>query len=155
MHRQLVALVAVATLLFLGAGAIAMQYEGSVLGANDVQTFNESFTVDEGNLQTFAESNRDVVYNDTVRVVQSGTVIEQDGNYTWHAINGTLLVQVGSDLTDGASATNEYQLTEPNQSQQLVRDVGLLPSQLAEALLVALAAAVVIGGIWLITRGNR
>lgn len=155
MHRQLVALIAVGTILFAGAAAISIQYEDSVLGANDEQRFNESFTVDEGTLHTFAESNRDVIYNDTAFLKQAGTVIEADGNYTWHAINGTLFIEVGSDFTDGATATNEYGLTAPNESQQLARDVGLLPSHVSDALLVALGAAVVIGGMWLLILGRR
>lgn len=152
MRRQLVALVAVASILLLGVFGIAIQYEDSVTGANDEQRFNETFTVDEGTIHTFAESNRDVVYNDTAKVVQSGTLINQSGNYTWFAANGTLFIEVGSSLTDGADATNEYGLTAPNQSQQVVRDIGLLPAQIGDALLVALGAAVVIGGLYILTR---
>lgn len=154
MHRALVAVVAVGVLLFVGVPAIAIQYESSVLGANAEQRFNESFTVDEGSVHTFAESNRDVIYNETVLVTQSGTTVDQAGNYTWDDQNGTLFVQVGSDLTDGAQAFNEYGLTAPNESQQLVRDVGLLPAQLGEVLLLALAAAVVVGGLIIVVRSG-
>lgn len=155
MRSALAALVVVAGILMAGVGAVAVQYEDSVLGANDRQTFNESFTVDEGTVHEFAESNRDVIYNATVTVTQSGTVIEQDGNYTWHDTNGTLAVLVGSHLSDGGTAFNEYQLTEPENSQRLVRDLGSLPAQYGDALLIGFGAAIVLGALWIVTNGRR
>lgn len=155
MRSALAALVIVAGILMAGVGAVAVQYEDSVLGANDEQTFNETFTVDEGTVHTFAESNRDVIYNSTVTVKQSGTLIEQDGNYTWHEGNGTLTVLLGSDLTDGADASNEYQLTAPQDEQRLLRNVGNLPAQLGDGILIALTAAVVLGALYIVTNGRR
>lgn len=128
MRGRLFALVAIAVILMAGVGAVQSAYRSSVSESQPETTVtNETFTVSEGSVTTLSESNRDVVYNDTVTLRQNGTVFDQSGNYSWLEANGTIQVQAGSGLTDGASANITYGYHVPENEQRLTRDLALVP----------------------------
>lgn len=158
MQQQLAALAVVGVILLAGVGALSAQYEQSVTGSNAQDSISgESFTVSKPGLHTFNESNRDVIYNETVTVYDSsGTVVSEDGNYSWNDGNGTLYVPSGSTLNDSESATIDYQFTVPDNSQRAVRDTGMiLPGSLGGTITLALGLAVVLGSLWIIVRIPR
>lgn len=157
MRKQLFALMFVVIILFGGLGAVKSGYRTSVSEANPTQSFTESFTVNEGSVETFGESNRDVVYNQSVTVEQNGTKYDSDGNYTWYENNGTLLVQSGSSLSDSQSANITYELNEPQNEQQVARDVGLVPTDVMGGWVVELVGLFMLLGAFvvLIRMGGR
>lgn len=147
--RLMLAVVILGAVFMAGVGMVQSQYQQSVTGAYEPTTItNESFTVNEGDRTVLNESNRDVVYNETVQVYQNGTEFESDGNYTWTAANGTIFVPNGSGLTNNSTANVTYQFTVPDEQQQLARDVGMIPGiALSEGLLLGLGGALLIGAI--------
>lgn len=155
MLQRLIAVVIVAVVLFAGIGAISNGYESSVRGAYDATSYSESFNVSGGTLVTVNESNRDVVYNETVNVSQGGTEVD-DSEYTWYANNGTLFVPSGSTLAN-EQASITYGLTEPDEQQRLARDVGNIPAVVLGGTFVELAGfAALIGAVVVMVRvGGR
>lgn len=147
--KLFLALTFVAMLLMAGVGALESGYKQSVTEANTATVVeNETWTVDEGNVTQLANSNKDVVYNETVTVHNGNDVVEPDGNYTWYASNGTIAALNGSTFTDGQDATVTYGLTVPQNEQQLARDVGmLLPGVIGYDLIIIIGAAIFIGSI--------
>lgn len=144
--------VGVAVLLLGGVGALQSGHDQAARETGALDTANESFTVDEGNLTGFAESNRtDIVYNESVTVTQGGQTHEAGGNYSWHSTNGTLRVHTGSALTDNETANIAYGWHTPTEGQQSVESqttllTSVLGGPLVEllGLFVLLAAGVVL-----------
>lgn len=152
---RVVAIVGVLVFAFVAVGAVATQYESTVEESQNTTIIaNETFTVQTGAINTFVESNRDVVYNDTVTVRQNGTEIEESGNFTWLAHNGTMRVPPNNEtqLAGGQSANITYRFTEPSNEQRAVRDVALVPLELVEGLVLIAAAALLLTGLAILGR---
>lgn len=155
MLRAMLLLVILGVVLIGGVGAIKAEYQSSVEGANDALSYNESFNVSGGTLVELNESNRDVVYNDSVTVTKDGSTVDES-EYEWNEHNGTLYVPSGSTLANGTAYAN-YSLTEPTNQQQLARDISLMPSTaMGESLFDVGAIAMVLGSVVVMMRmGGR
>lgn len=137
-----------AILLFVGVGALGTQYDASVTDTGDETTVsNETFTVTNGATIELAESNRDVIYNNTVTVrnvsAADDPVVDPSGNYTWHESNGTITINATSTFNDGDTAAIDYTFWVPRDSQNYVRAIGLEPFRAGDDLMVVLAVAFV------------
>lgn len=156
MANRIVVLAGFAILIFVGLGAVNAQWQDSVTDSQDaIEVENESWTVDAGSITQLDNSDRDVVYNDSVTVRdENDTVVAADGNYSWLAGNGTVKALSGSsELSDGESATITYRYTEPSNAQNLAKSVGMLPVTLGDEIALALAAGVLLGAVALLRRG--
>lgn len=152
MLNRIIALVAIVVILMAGVGAISSQYQSAVRGATDATTQNESITPTNGDTITLAESNRDVVYNDSVTVSQNGTVYEPSGNYTWNDANGTIAISSSSGLDGNTTAYVDYGFHQPSSNQRLARDVSMLPAQYSGGLVEVLSAAMILGAVAIMFR---
>lgn len=137
-----------AILLSVGIGALGTQYDEAVTDTGNETTIeNETFTVTNGATIKLAESNRDVIYNDTVTVKNvsspNDTVVEPAGNYTWHTSNGTITINATSTLNDGGTAGIDYTFWVPSNSQTYVRDIGIAPFRVGDDLLLVVAVVFV------------
>lgn len=151
MRRAIATFAVLAIILMAGVGAISAQYNTSVTeSTNETAVVNESFTADLGTAVALDESNRDVVYNDTVTVYNSSTVlVEQDGNYTWHAGNGTLRINASTgQFSQGESGTVSYNYTVPTEEQRVVRDVALIiPGTLGDTIMLIMGLVILLSGL--------
>lgn len=157
---RLVAILGVAIFLFIGLHGVAGHYETTVTETNDqIEVTNETFTVQHGTVHQLDESNRDVVYNGTVEVYQSGFVIgetrvssDNGSNWRWIEGNGTLYVPNGSDMNDGDTAEITYRYTEPTSEQKVAKDVAMVPFILGDGLLIVLGAVLLLTAVALLGR---
>lgn len=137
-----------AIMLAVGVGALGVQYDDSVTDTGEeTDIVNETFTVTNGATIELAESNRDVIYNQTVTVRNvsdaNDPVVEPSGNYTWHESNGTITINATSTFNDGDTAGIDYTFWVPRDSQTYVRDIGLEPFRAGDDLMLVLAVAFV------------
>lgn len=155
--RQAIATFAIlAIVLMAGVGAISAQYETSVTESqNATAVVNESFTADLGNATTLDNSNRDVIYNESVTVFNASDVlVAEPGNYTFHAGNGTLRINAStSQFSDGESGTVSYNFTEPTEEQRAVRDIALIiPGTLGDVIMLVLGLVILLSAIVITAR---
>lgn len=132
--ERVLALAFIVIILMGGVGVVQTGYEDSVTGSQPHQAIeNETITAQAGT-NTLNESNRDVVYNESVTVRNSsdGSTISES-EYDWQSHNGTLFVPSGSTI-EGETVDVTYGLTEPANEQQAVRDVSLFPSSQGDTL---------------------
>lgn len=155
MLRAMLLLVILGVVLIGGVGAIKAEYQGSVEGANDELAYNESINVSGGTLVELNESNRDVVYGDTVTVTESGSTVD-DSEYEWNEHNGTLFVPSGSSLANNEAYVN-YSLHEPTNQQKLARDIQLMPANaMGDSLFTIGSIAMLLGSVVVMMRmGGR
>jgi hypothetical protein len=120
--RRLIALVAIALLLVAGAQAT----DHAVRETGDLSTVdNETFSPTGGSVTQLADSERDVSYNLTADVYVNDNEIEDDGNYSWVATNGTVRTVNNSYLDNQTDANISYgYTTNPEQQQDIATTLG-------------------------------
>jgi len=154
MIGRVLVLVMVVLLALGGALAIQPQYQAAVEGANNATTVdNETVNTSTG-VKQLAESNQDVVYQDTDAVVvrQNNTTYVASGNYTWYTSNGTIEILSSTTLDQNNTANVTYGYTVPGGEQELARDVGLLPAELGGALTSILGAVLLVGSMMVVVK---
>lgn len=157
MPGRAVIVVSVLVILFLGIGAVATQYQDTVRDTQPLNTIeNETFTVSAGDTLSLDESNRDVVYNDSVTVRQNGTTFDPAGNYTWRGDTGDGQLEIPTDtgLTDGDSANITYSYRVPSESQSITKSIGMIPFELAEELALIGGFILMLGALAMLLKGG-
>jgi hypothetical protein len=141
----LIVLVVLALGLLISVGVI----NAGLSNQGPQQTYSEDFTPGTGgSLVTLNQSNLDTVYyTDAVTVTdENGTEMRATEDYEWYSSNGTLRVLSGGRLVNDSTATVNYSYRAPTGQQRS------LASQLAQfvnvayALPLVLAAALVMIG---------
>lgn len=141
-------------LLYLLVAVSSTGYQAAVTADDAVSITNESWTVDQGNVTTLANSNQDVVYADSVEVRNdTDVVVEPDGNYTWYESNGTIRALAGAPaLADASTASINYTYYEPSDRQRSVRNYAGDMGDIGMAMEFGLVAAVLLGAMFFIGR---
>jgi len=128
MRSRIMALILIVLVLMAGVGIVQQGYRTSVReGAPQTAVTNETWAVDEGNVTTLTESNRDVVYAPQRDIVvrYNNDTVPAEGNWTWNAGNGTVKALSGSTFTDGDTAKISYRYADGAPEQELARNIGL------------------------------
>jgi len=146
-RQAIFALFGVMIVLGVGLAAVQSEYQDSVRGGGIQEDFdNETVTASYSapvNLSASNVTNR--VYDGSVDVYDNqSTYVTADGNYSWNEDGkGRLNVSSSSSaIGDGESITVTYGYNVPTGEQQTARDVGTLPAQLGEVLLILFGAFV-------------
>jgi hypothetical protein len=159
--NKMVALVAVAILLFAGLPAIQEQRTAAVREAGDrtaVDGESVNISGDAGQIVNLAESNRsDVTYEriDSVDVRQNGTSFAPSGNFTWNVSNGYLVLDSNTNLNTSQNASNasvDYAYRTASAEQAAVTDVALIPFRLGEGILIAAGAGLTFAALVVVAR---
>lgn len=152
MSRE-VALIGVLVFAMVALGGISAQYQTAVSEAsNETRIVNETASITAGDPAGLNESNRDVVYNESIIVRQNGTEWASDGNYTWVVGNGTLLISDPTNLNTTESIGVTYGFWVPSGAQQVSRDVVLLPYTLGDSVGIIVGAALLLTAVALLGR---
>jgi hypothetical protein len=146
MRQAIFALFAAIIILGVGVAAVQSQYQDSVRGGGIQEDFEESVTASYSSPVNVSASNvSGRVYDAEVDVFDNqSTLVEPDGNYSWNE-NGFGRLNISSSsnvISDGESINVSYGYNVPTGEQQTARDVGTLPAQLGEVLILLFGAFV-------------
>lgn len=147
---KLAALSVMLVLVVLATGAAYTE------SAETVAVDNETVTVDYDNPSVVSAADDAISFSSDVTVRNaSDAVLENETDYTWRPVNGTVAWHNTTATTDGESATISYAYDAHSQRSQdlaAVLNAGLFPLALAFLVFAALA---VLGWVDLVPGGGR